>query len=261
MKKITTLLLTSILTLPLCADVIVDYAPTVTADIVGVGLSSGNVAYSDSTARSPATGGDYTAGTSINFYGGTSTTGTGTINQWYAESDTDGYRFRLNASTVGDTASALFFWKQANFLNGTEAGVVTLDGSNAFSVTGRRYGSGTAGDIRFVVEESGSFYVSAIAGAVPDSSGSVTLGDPSSETWFNYDPASAIGTIGSAATPTFTNVISVGVLFQVDATTTGNKTYEFTNFQAQASIPEPAHAAMLLGIVAFTGILIRRRRA
>lgn len=240
----------------------VDYTASASAVTNGTGLSSGAVPYSLVTPRSPSVGQNSYGGTNPTFYGGVSTTGTGTINQFLFESSDSSMRFRLNVVTSGDSAAGLFLWKQSDFLNAQSVGSVGLDGTSSFSLNSRRFGSNLTTGVRFVFQEGSNFYISDLVGPVPAAYGPLALLAPSSANWFNYNPASSIGTIGSAATPTFSGIDVLGVYFSISSTATGNATIAFTDFQVNATaVPEPSTTALVIAVFAILVIGLRRRMA
>lgn len=267
MKKLKNILaaLTALAVIPLAASatVVVDFTATATADTDGVGYASGtdDVPYSFTTARNPGIGsngyGD-SPDTSAVFYGGAAWTGTGSglNDKPYLESTDGSWRYRLGAA-IGDSMGAVQLWKKADFLNGLDSQAVSFDAASSMSVRTDEFGSGFGGDIRFVVQDGSTMYISS-ATAFLDGGATTTLSDPDSASWFAYDPATSIMTVGAAATPTFSDITAVGVYFEITASTEGNKTFAFDDFQVDA-IPEPVTAG-LLGFASLAMLAIRRFR-
>ena len=228
---------------PAGAVLIVDYVASATIDTNGQGLSGGNVPFSTASARSPALGTNSYNGSSPTFYGGVSEAGSGAIDQFLFETSDSSFRFRHSAASAGDSATGVYLWKKADFLNGfVTVGNVTLTNSDAISVHSRRFGSDfTDSEIRFVLQEGSVFYISDDLGQIPATYGTTSLGDPTAANWFAYNPLSSISSIGVSASPTFENLESIGVWFQLTGGSSGKRTIAFDSFMANATaaVPEP----------------------
>lgn len=270
MKKNTIL---SLLFLPavtaLKADTVVDYnsATYVSSGITLNGWSTSGATFDDAVnPRSPLA--SYTG---PSFYGGgtvAASAGSGTFssylvanNQANAGGDDP---IRLATSWTGTTTAndvkfyGLFLFNQGDWLT-LDSGNIQLDAVNALTVSGYRSSSHSAGGsgVRFVIEQSGSYYATSL-NTVGTTYAAVSLSDPSSASWFNYDPATSMSTIGSAASlSAFDNITSVGFLVELGSTGasgTGANTL-WSDFVVNASpVPEPtaaAIAALGLGLLVF----------
>lgn len=128
-----------------------------------------------------------------------------------------GLKVRMNDST-GNAVDGLFlFAVEKGALNGS---AFSLDAPDIFTSQIQLLASAT---IRFVVEDSGRFYISG-------SSGNLCMGGNSHQTdsfrvdaggarWFEYDPVSAvegISVVGAEESPAFGNVGFVGFLLQAE---------------------------------------------
>ncbi len=241
------------------AALIVDFSPTGDADTNGVGLAGGEVPFSDTMARSPALGGTNNyGGSNPTFYGGVAETGDGAIDQHKFESSDSSYNFRLAPAAITDTATGLILWQQADFLSGS-GGSVSLTSSDSLSVTSRRYGSGYGDtEVRFVIQEGSTYYISESQGIIPTSYTTYTLADPTAANWFDYDPATSIQAVGGAASPGFNNLTAAGAWFDLVAgSLSSNRTVRVNDFQANATvIPEPSTILLMAGVM--VPLLLRR---
>lgn len=252
------------------AGLIVDFSPTADADISGPGKAGGEVAFSDTSVRSPALGGaNNYGGSNTTFYGGVAKTGAGIIDQHHIEAPSNlSWNFRLNPDDfpggLTDTATGLILWQKADFLSGS-GDTLNLTSSDSLSVSARRYGSayGDTG-VRFVMQEGSTYYISESQGIIPTGSGSITytLADPTAANWFAYDPATSIQAVGSAASPSFSNLTSVGAWLDLVSGSTSNRTIRVFGFEANATvtaIPEPSCMVLIAGVM--IPLLLRRNRS
>jgi hypothetical protein len=246
------------------ATLMVNFDASTTADTDGVGYLTApdNVPFSDTVARSPGIGangyGD-APDTSAIFYGGADHSGSGGINDVpYLESSDNSWRYRLGPVAIGDRMGALMLWKKVDFLNGGNAAAVSMDATSSFTVNTDTFGSGFVNkEVRFVVQEGGSYYISDSVSSAIDSDVDSTLSNPESASWFAYDPATDMLAQGASATLAFIDITAVGVYVEFGSTAAGNQTLAINNFQVDA-IPEPATIGL---ISVFSGaILFIRRR-
>lgn len=245
-----------------------DYVSAYTAIDTLVEDSNGQFSapFSLSNQMNPQSG--YTPGGSGIFYGGVGTNMASptTIGPDVVgfQSD-DAFRFRLhNNAQTGDSAVGVFIWKQADWEALTSGAVSGL----SFSTTGRKFGTNANqhSDFRFLVQEGGMIYVSdrilpaSGNSGFPDAIGTMTLADTSSVSWYSYDPATDMQTIGAVASPSFTNVTAVGMYHELTKLTDADQSFtvEYYDFTVTA-VPEPATISLMLGATVLGIVFIRRR--
>lgn len=243
------------------ADTIVDFNSTnyVTAGVTLNGWSSSGATFDDSsTPRSPLA--SYSGPT---FYGGgtvAASAGSGSFstfvvanNQASAGGDDP---IRLVTTWSGTSAAndvkfyGLFLFNQGDWLT-DNSGNVALDSVNALTVSGNRGAANSAGGsgVRFVIEQSGSYFITSL-NTVGTTYSAVSLSNPASGSWFNYDPATSLSSIGaSASLSLFDNITSVGFLVELGSTGTGaNGSTLWSDFQVNVTpVPEPSAGAFMLG--------------
>lgn len=217
------------------ATPVIDFAASASANVDGQGYShkEDRVPFSLDSPRSPIPGGEggYTA-TSATFYGGITPTGTGSINLYEFDASDSTVRFRLSVDSSGDSATAVFIWQKEHFLGEFSESAVTLDEKSAFSVNSRSFGAAVSGTIRFVIESAGEMFISDVARQIPRDFSMVLLEAPTSVDWFTYDPESDLKSIGSASTPLFSEITSLGIYFEISSPVAGqNITLAFDSFQ------------------------------
>jgi hypothetical protein len=255
------------------ADIILNFNSPDYVTTTGITLndwSSSGASFSVTTPRSPAPG-VYSGPT---FYGGgtvLASVGSGTFATYVLANNQTGAGgddpIRLATSWSGTSGPnqvkfyGLFLFKQADWLT-LNSGNVELDSVNALTVSGFRASSHAAdGGVRFVIEKSGAYYVTSL-NPVSTTYGAVSLSNPASGSWFNYDPATSMSTIGSSASlSAFDHLTTVGFLVELGSTgasgTSANTLW--SDFVVNATVvPEPSVAALaLLGIGLF---VLRQRR-
>lgn len=162
-------------------------------------------------------------------------------------------------TTAGRTFAGTAIWQKSDgFLTGSDT--ITWSDIDTIKWDTNVNASTSRGETRFVVRNGASdFYVSNDLGVFTSASaGTATKSDATS--WFDYDPTTDITNIGSAATPTLTDITAIGYLFTKvdDFTSISNRTSEFS---VTTAIPEPNTFALLSGVLALSAVVIRRRRA
>jgi hypothetical protein len=172
-----------------------------------------------------------------------------------ATPNADQLQFKLN----GNTTSALLLWKQEDFLNGYNTGSLTLAAGSTIALNLVTNAGTTNG--RAVVRVGSSYYISASV----VSSGEIGLksADLTTLSWFHYDPASSLNTIGSSFSllsgGVISNVKEVGFYFSVAGPTNAIR-LDSVEFNAVVGIPEPSTYALLAGGLGLF-FLLRQRRA
>lgn len=205
------------------------------------------------------------SGTSATFYGevartggtGTFTNASGTIPTAVVVNNGNADQLQVKLDGTGNTASALFLWKQTDFLNGLNSGTLNLAAGSTVSTTVDSFSNGLSG--RAVLRlSSGSYYISS---AIFSGIGTSTLDLVTDLAWFNYNPASAFGTIGSSF-----NLVSGGVIsnvtevgFYTGVISSGANAVRVSSIEFNyATIPEPSTFALLSGLGIL--LLVRRQR-
>jgi hypothetical protein len=208
---------------------------------------------------SPALSASY-SGTSALFYGQVAlNSGSGT----FATSNTgiinNGNGDRIEFKLDNNNFSALFLWRQADFLNSYNSGSINLaTGSTiALNTTTNANPGGTGG--RAVIRVGTTYYISEVISPASGTTGLISE-DLTALDWFNYNPASALNTIGSSASlasgGVISNVTEVGFYYNVAGNPNAIRinSVEFD----YVAVPEPSAAALLAAGIGFT--VIRRRR-
>lgn len=259
----------------LWADTVLNFNSASYVSTAGITLNewaASGAAFSVTTPRSPSVS-VYSGPT---FYGGgtvVASAGSGSFATYVLANNQAGAGgddpIRLATSWSGTSVAndvkfyGLFLFNQGDWLT-LNSGNVELDSLNALTVSGYRASSHSASQsgVRFVIGQSGSYYVTSLY-TVGTSYGAVSLSDPASGSWFNYDPATSMSAIGSAAAlSAFDNLTSVGFLVELGSTGTGatGANTLWSDFVVNASpVPEPAALALLISGLA--GSLLWRRRA
>jgi len=150
------------------------------------------------------------------------------------------------ASATQTDNHAIMFWQDSEFLTGDRE-------LESISVT-TAINTGSA-DLYFVIRLGSNYYRSSAA----TSPGSVSLTDPSTTSWFDYDPLTDFSDLSGslASLGSFDNLTGVGFYGHNDG---GN----FNQFKIQSvevtAIPEPASAALFIGLGLY-GLAAARRRS
>lgn len=174
------------------------------------------------------------------------------------------------AGTTEMRMASAWYWDKSSFLGGadTEDSLTFADQAGSLSANFLNGGTPTAGNTRharFMVQSNGSWYLS--ADVFGGTSGTLAV-NAAEGTWHSFDPDSASllfynpsemgsGVLGSS----LTNITAIGVHVQhelFDGSSIHAAGHQFNSLEA-AVIPEPATVTMLLGLGAFTFVMIRRR--
>jgi hypothetical protein len=166
------------------------------------------------------------------------------------------------AGTYSTTATGMLIWKKENFLAGANAQTVQFGAEDTLTVGWTQIVS-TSHDMRFVVQQGGTYYVSNAnyTDAVANQTGTTA------ENWSIYAAATTwapINTstyaIGSFSSLALTDVTAVG-LYMNASRTSQQVIISLRDFQADATaIPEPSAYAALIGLGALGLVAFRRRR-
>ncbi len=121
------------------------------------------------------------------------------------------------------TGLALF--SKVNFAGISSDDRITLETGNTFGglFSDQTSAVGGSEEIRWVIKDGSSYYISSESTTFGSAAAPAAVNQqPRNLAWFNYDPATSITAIGSAATPAFTDISYVGFRlegFRADATT------------------------------------------
>ncbi len=204
------------------------------------------------------------SGTSARFYGEVArTAGSGTFTNVNGNSpqaivlnnsSTDQLQFRLDGSTM----SALFLWKQEDFLNGFNTGSLDLVEGSTIALNMVTNVGTTNG--RAVVRVNNSYYISSTV--VSSGATGLISADLTTLSWFNYDPASSLNTVGSSFSLVsgglISNVKEVGFYFSLTGIQNAIR-LDSVKFDAIV-VPESSTYALLAGGLGLS-FLHRRKRA
>jgi len=185
------------------------------------------------------------------FYTSSETTGPQAISLSMGNGTPDDLRSNVNEPGATQTDNHfIMFWQDAQFLTGDRE-------LESISVT-TTINTGTTTNLYYVIRLGSNYYRSSAAAAP----GSVSLSDPSSTSWFDYDPTTDFSDLsgGSVSLGSFDNLTGVGFygLNTFISTNAATNQLRTVSFEATA-IPEPATAALLLGL-GLSGLVMVRRR-
>lgn len=245
------------------------YTSAASVNMNGFTAPSG-VAYSETTTRNPAASYN-TALPSAIFYGGVKTAAAGGISGYRVNNQSATFpnsdflfAFAGGASfTTTDTISMLTVWNQASFLNGLSTSTISLDSSTALSASFLSGLSNTNATIRLVLEIGSAYYVSSVASSMAGTVVKTFSIDPTTLSWFNYDPLSDISVVGSSVTGlSLSGIQAVGFLGTggIVAATTNSPRFQIGAFQITA-VPEPSTVALVFGSgLILAGFFWKKRR-
>jgi hypothetical protein len=150
-----------------------------------------------------------------------------------------------------DVATGVFLFKREDFLNGLDSGTVAMAATNDTLSATVELNTGVdhpayggvdrlkSGQFRWVVQDGGSYYISAEAVNLTSDSAVGVTAEALDVSWFEYDPISSITNVsGAAAAPALQDIDAIGFWMSATVLTNdGNRTYPFigcTSFEAQA---------------------------
>lgn len=193
------------------------------------------------------------SGTSATFYGQATVSGSFSGSTGITNDALNGDRIEIKQNS--QAISAVFLWKQTDFLNGLNGGTLNLAAGSSIGGNVVTYASGVPG--RAVLRLGSIYYISQ---SVFTGTGAFSA-DLTTLNWFDYDPATSLTTIGSAANiftgGQISNVTEVGYFTGVTNGASNAVRVSSVEFNAIA-VPEPAAAVpALLGTM---GILLWLRR-
>jgi hypothetical protein len=159
--------------------------------------------------------------------------------------------FRNGGGFSGGVGSGFYM-----FLAGASG--ISFDATSSLSLTTGGQGGGL--DIRWLVRDGGTYYISSTTFA--SSAGTTTsLVDPNSITWAVYDPSGAYlnlnQTTATFSAHTFTNITAAGVYFEDDTVTGDTSSIDILKFAVNA-VPEPGTAIIFGAGFGFLGFVRRR---
>ncbi len=221
------------------------------------------IPFSDTVLRNPnvtnASGGllyGHLGGTSIYFYGGCKTNQIGCGNDHVYNSTADSDKIRCSPNATGLTAptniTTVWLWKYTDNLNGminaSQINVTQMD--VVVQATGYRSN-------RFVICQSGNYYISEVTHGLANANGSKRISDPSgihnAIQWYNYNPASDMQAVGSSVTLLNSlNIEFAGAWVFAEPTNRVNASQlaaSILSFQSWGYVPEPT-GIVALGLLA-----------
>lgn len=232
--------------------------------------------YTNLTQISPTT--NY-SGPTI-FGGWSQSTGTIAANQISDNSTNaggrDAWRYRTSSVTAGESAFNLMAFNKSQFSDvNAQTNGFSLTAASTFTLGANRVGGQTLTNattgtgIRWVLQDGSSYYISALDNSTAAQFGlgyaTVGSGDLTALSWFNYDPATNISAIGTAATIDFGTATfdAAGMLYKAArVSSTGAIEMQYGQFVVDAvAVPEPTTWALLAGSLTSLMIFRRHRRS
>ncbi|VGO22136.1 hypothetical protein [Pontiella sulfatireligans] len=149
-----------------------------------------------------------------------------------------------------DISTGIFLFQKEDFLNGLDAGTVFMASTNdtlnaSVNFDPKDPARLKSASFRWVVQDAGSYYISATVTNIDNSAGLITddvyvdlTAEASELSWFDYDPESNVAAISNAATPSLQDIEAIG--FWTQATILTNAALHkyprmaVTSFDAQA---------------------------
>jgi hypothetical protein len=150
-----------------------------------------------------------------------------------------------NNSNGADTTAYVAVWCRTTFLNGLDAETVGLDGTCTARVNIATYTPSSGIDGRFVLGKGATYYIS--EGTFTTAADVSRV--PAALSWFQYDPATALTNIGTAASIVTDGLISgiteFGLYFL--SRNTGSDAVRVQDFEVQmVAIPRASGATLLI---------------
>lgn len=171
--------------------------------------------------------------------------------------DGDWFQAPSNTGFTTNRHEVMYVWETGDMINGGGAGKKLTN----FSIESRDRNNNTDDDahVRFLVEESSQFYISQIFSVPGNLSWGSISQDPSALSWNLFTPfSSGTATIGASATPTLTDVDSVGFFASSFDDNVQFTAVQTRHFSVTAVVPEPSSFSVML--VGMAGLCLYRRR-
>lgn len=207
------------------------------------------------------------------FYGGGSVTNETGTNEGFHElkvanqGTTDGLQWQVDSASGDHHTNHLFiYFKQADFDPAYNSGTLSLDPGSAFALhTDQVTGSAGSGvDLRWVVQNSGQFYISQNVTSLSSNTSYLTnLADITG--WATYAPTNASfagldfdPTFATWLTPAFSNLEGLGFYVEHENPLGATQATHVDVASFAVSVPEPSR--MILAAAGLISLVLRRRR-
>ncbi|WFB36874.1 hypothetical protein P3T73_03745 [Kiritimatiellota bacterium B12222] len=166
---------------------------------------------------------------------------------------TDRIQLKTADSAGGQNTGFLVLWKQADFLNGLDSGMVGLDASSSLQISLTTYANQDATDSGRLVLRLGSDYYT--SNRIFTGTGTTTTPDPTALTFYAYDPVTTTININNPTVSTdivsggvISGVTEIGFYFESIASANAVRVSEFS--VNMVSIPEASTwALVVLGLI------------
>lgn len=234
----------------------------------GTELTSGLAEYSGTSGGTVVGPRFYGGQQAIRFNSGTNSTGFSGLNQ-IQNSDQIRRQFTLNGSAADYQYTDALYFNQADWSSLTSGQVGFGTTEVAFSLTTAGFATATTGQIRWLLQDNGNFYVSNTTYASAVSAAySMTGSAATADTWALYAPTASdlrIPTSGyTISGSTFQNITAVGWVLDVPKFNNGGSStavgVAVNSFSSDlVAVPETSSYALILGALALGTMLMRRR--
>ncbi len=184
------------------------------------------------------------------WHGGVETRSYGPTASWAASgTKATAMEFRVQPDSTGPTdLHAAWYVDRSQFLNGGSARAVSLALGDSLQLSGITNWE-RAGEVRWLVREGTSFYVSATT--ITPATGVATLTITAGQTWAPYSPQTSLDFAAATAVfspRTFSAVTGLGLVMDGDAAETGRRWIAFSKFDVKATVASPATSSPTLQI-------------